>query len=140
LDPLVLVYLGCDFGCLCVCACARARACACACVCVLCVCCACVARLCACIFYASARARVCCARVRGLPTQTSFFTLSHFTRFRLRKNWHKPFSTIKERIVKFMLHAGGDPVHLWEEVMMVCPTAPSQLGFRQVMEGWGRSG
>jgi hypothetical protein len=105
------------------------------------VCCACVVhvlhRLCACIF---TRPRVCCARVRGLPTQTSFFTLSHFTRFRLRKKWHKPFSTIKERIVKFMLHAGGDPVHLWEEVMMVCPTAPSQLGFRQVMEGWGRSG
>ena len=84
------------------------------------VCCACVVRVCACVFYASARARVCCARVRGLPTQTSFFTLSHFTRFRLRNNWHKPFNTIRERIVKFMLHAGGDPVHLWEEVMMVC--------------------
>ena len=117
---------------------AGARVCVCVCLCVVHVLCM-VVRVCACVFYASARARVCCARVRGLPTQTSFFTLSHFTRFRLRKNWHKPFSTIKERIVKFMLHAGGDPVHLWEEVMMVCPTAP-QLGFRQVMEGWGRSG
>ena len=107
------------------------------------VCCACVVHVlhvCVRVFFTRARARVCCARVRGLPTQTSFFTLSHFTRVRLRKNWHKPFSTIKERIVKFILHAGGDPVHLWEEVMMVCPTAPSQLGFRQVMEGWGRSG
>ena len=106
------------------------------------VCCACVVHVfCVCVrvFFTRARARVCCARVRGLPTQTSFFTLSHLTRFRLRKNWHKPFSTIQERIVKFRLHAGGDPVHLWEEVMMVCPTAP-QLGFRQVMEGWGRSG
>ena len=45
---------------------------------------------------------------------------------------------MKERIVKFRLHAGGDPIHLWEEVMMVCPTAPPQL--RRVQATYGGLG
>ena len=97
--------------------CVRVRAGARVCVCVrVSVGCACVVRvLCVCVLcvrYARARARVVARACVGLPTQTSFFALSHLTRFRLRKNWHKPFITMKERIVKFRLHAGGDPVHL----------------------------
>ena len=89
---------------------------------VFCVClCVCVWFVLLCVLRARACVCVCVARACVDYPRRRFFTLSHLTRFRLRKNWHKPFSTIKERIVKFMLHAGGDPVHLWEEVMMVCP-------------------